>query len=243
MLSVPQDFLSDAICGRLEACWPKPSPEMVCQAMDDVFVLAEESWNQRRRSLDYVRSAPPSACGPGCGWCCHQQVGVSVPEAVRIARAIADLPAAEGRVLMDRVVETDRLTQGMTTLERARAHVACPFLAMDGRCQIYAVRPLRCRGLHSIDAAYCAACHDDIDAVRARMERGDVKPAFLDLPARIFDTALSGVLAALRRRVPKTLVALELAAAVRALIADPRLAERWLAGRCPDRAIHLRPDA
>ena len=114
---------------------------------------------------------------------------------------------------------------------------------MDGRCQIYAVRPLRCRGLHSIDAAYCAACHDDIDAVRARMERGDVKPAFLDLPARIFDTALSGVLAALRRRVPKTLVALELAAAVRALIADPRLAERWLAGRCPDRAIHLRPDA
>jgi Putative zinc- or iron-chelating domain len=243
MQPTAQDVLSDAACRTLEACWPKPSAEAVCRAMDEVFTLAEAQWAQRRRSLDYVRSAPPPACSAGCGWCCHQQVGVSVPEALRVAAALTALPEAERTAITTRMGETDRLTRGMTTLERARAHVACPFLALDGRCRIYTVRPLRCRGLYSIDAGFCAACQTDIDTMQARMERGEVKPAFLDTPARLFGNALSGVLAALRKRAPKTLVALELVAAVRALMADPRLGERWLAGRAPESSLHLRADS
>ncbi|MDA8230396.1 MAG: YkgJ family cysteine cluster protein [Magnetospirillum sp.] len=243
MLAQPQDFLADTVRATLARCWPRPAAATVAAAMDEVFRLAEGCWEARRTGVGYLSGSPASACAPGCGWCCHQQVGVSVPEAVAIARHVGALPRAERDALAERVGAADRRTRGLTTHGRARARIACAFLGADGRCLIYAVRPLRCRGLHSIDAGFCADCHSDIDSMRAKLESGLLAPVFLDVPAQLFDSALAGVLAALRAHAPKAVVALELHAALHALFADPRLGERWLAGRAPDPALHLRPDA
>lgn len=240
MSLAPSDpFLEDACRACLAPCWPKPQIQAVEQAMDQIFALADGAWNARRRRPDFLMETPKIACAAGCGWCCHQQVGISVPEAVRIARHLDSLPAAQAGLLRRNVRQTAQKVAALTPGQRARARIACAFLGADGSCQIYDVRPLRCRGLYSIDRDFCIACHDDIDAMQAKLEQGLLRPVFLTVPPGIFDSALSGILQVLARHAPKALVSLELNAAIDALTADPRLGQRWLAGRAPGTALHL----
>ncbi len=243
MLAASETFLIEAARAEMARIWPKPTLAALCEALDAVFRLADATWNARRASVRYLLEAPATACKAGCGWCCHQQVGISAPEAARIAVHLADLPAEQAAPLKDKIRATAKATAGMGTRARARSKLPCPFLGDDGACSIYAVRPLRCRSLHSIDAAFCAACFDDIDAMSAKLAAGELKPVYLETPERIFDSALAGVLKALSKGAPKALVSLELAAAMAALLDQPRLAERWLTGARPDKALHLVPDA
>lgn len=240
MLAASETFLVEAARGEMARCWPKPSPAAVCDAVDAVFRLAEATWGARRSSLKYMLEAPAAACKAGCGWCCHQQVGLSAPEAIRIAAHIQALPAEEGEAMTARVRQVAERTAGMDTGDWAGARIACPFLGADGNCMIYAVRPLRCRGVHSIDVEFCIGCYEDLEAMRAKMEAGDLEPVFLDMPVRIFDSALAGILSALRKLAPKAVVSLEMSATVAALLDQPRLAERWLAGARPDKSLNLK---
>jgi hypothetical protein len=242
MLSASEDFLIEAARGELSRCWPKPTVAGLCDALDAVFRVADATWNARRTNVRYMLEAPAAACKAGCGWCCHQQVGVSAPEAIRIAAHIRTLPEAEGAAMAAAVTAAAERTKGMTTQQRARSKLACPFLGSNGACTIYAVRPLRCRGLHSIDVDFCIACHDDLDGMRKRLEAGELKPVYLETPERIFDSALAGVLKALGKAAPKAVVSLELSASVAALLANPKQGERWLLGARPDKALHLVPD-
>jgi hypothetical protein len=238
MLAASEDFLVEAARAELARCWPKPNIAAICAAMDAIYAVADGSWQARRGGIGYLLSAPAPACKPGCGWCCHQQVGIALPEAIRLAAHIAALPAAERDDLTARAQSTAARTRGMGPAERAAAKLPCAFLGSDGNCRVYAARPLRCRGLHSIDVDFCIACHDDFAAMRAKLERGELKPVFLDIPERIFDSALAGILKALAKTAPKAVVSLELSAAVAALLAEPRLAAKWLGGARPDSALH-----
>jgi hypothetical protein len=242
MLAASEEFLIEAARGELSRCWPKPTVATLCDALDAVFRLADATWNARRSNVRYMLEAPAAACRAGCGWCCHQQVGVAAPEAIRIAVHLRTLPETEAAAITARVADVAQRTKGMTTLQRAASKLACPFLGADGGCMIYAVRPLRCRGLHSIDVDFCIACHEDLDGMRRKLEAGELKPVYLDTPERIYDSALGGVLKAMSKAMPKAVVSLELAAAVNALAEQPKLAERWLAGARPDKALHLMPD-
>lgn len=242
MLAASEDFLIEAARAELARVWPKPSLAALCDALDAVFRLADATWNARRGSVRYLLEAPPSACKAGCGWCCHQQVGISAPEAARILVHLSTLPEGEAAPLKDKIRAAAKATAGMGTRTRARSKLPCPFLGDDGACSIYAVRPLRCRSLHSIDAEFCIACYEDIDSMAAKMAAGELKPVYLETPERIYDSALAGVLKALSKGAPKAVVSLELAAAVAALLDQPRLAERWLAGARPDKALHLVPE-
>lgn len=243
MLAASETFLIEAARGEVSRCWPKPTPAAVCGALDAVFRLADATWAARRSSLKYMLEAPPAACKAGCGWCCHQQVGLSPPEAVRIAVHIRALPEAEAAAMTARLRQVAGRTQGMDTTEWAQSRTACPFLGADGNCMIYAVRPLRCRGVHSIDVEFCIACYEDLEAMRARLQAGELKPVFLETPERIYDSALAGVLQALRKAAPKAVASLEMSQAVVALLDQPKLAERWLAGARPDKALHLKGKA
>lgn len=80
-----------------------------------------------------------SACGAGCAHCCAQPVMLLASEARVIGRevgvAVADVPHER------RNADPPRWRgQGCE----------CPFLR-DGRCSIYAVRPLPCRLLYNLD--------------------------------------------------------------------------------------------
>lgn len=239
MLAASENFLTEAARGELSRCWPKPTIAALCAAMDAVFRLADATWTARRSSLKYMLDSPAAACKPGCGWCCHQQVGVSAPEAVRMAAHIKALPQDQSEAMAARVAQVAAQTGGMATMDRAKSRAACPFLGADGNCMTYEVRPLRCRGVYSIDADFCIACYDDFESMQRKLQAGELRPVFLDSPERIFDSALAGVLQAMRKAMPKAVVSLEMVAAVAALLEQPKLAERWLAGARPDRALQL----
>jgi uncharacterized protein len=79
----------------------------------------------------HARQRAQMACRPGCDACCQVQLSVTTVEAAAVARAVAALPApARARL-------------------RARASAPdagrCAALEEDGRCAVYAARPLVCR--------------------------------------------------------------------------------------------------
>src|SRR4029077_3631014 len=96
------------------------------------------------------------ACRAGCDHCCYQIVGVTPPEALAIfdhlSRTASD---AELEAISARVAEGHERTRGLSTGERFSPDHPCPFL-QSGRCSIYEVRPLACRGMNSLDADACA---------------------------------------------------------------------------------------
>lgn len=78
------------------------------------------------------RHRPDMACGAGCHACCAPELSVSQVEKASIAEHIRITPG---------------LAEDLARLDAERPHgvTRCRFLAADGRCAIYAVRPVICR--------------------------------------------------------------------------------------------------
>jgi uncharacterized protein len=74
------------------------------------------------------RHASDLRCAAGCSSCCHQRLTVTTVEADAVAELVRALPE-EARARLGRDAHPDR----------------CAALDDDGRCQIYAARPLVCR--------------------------------------------------------------------------------------------------
>jgi len=240
MLAPTSGFLLDSAARAMAAAFPKPDPERVAAALDEVFALADQSWEATRSAVSFRLGTPAIACRSGCGWCCHQQVGVSVVEAIRITVHLQSLPADQRAALTERVRWLDKRTAGRTTSERAAAKLPCAFLA-DGACTIYGVRPLRCRGLHSTDVGFCIASFNDPEDVRAGLALGSLRPAFLGAPQQVYDQALNGVLKTLHFAKLAD-YGLELTAAVRQLLDRPGLAVSWLKQKAAPKSAALVPD-
>jgi Fe-S-cluster containining protein len=98
----------------------------------------------------------PIACRPGCDFCCYNQIETSPLEALAISHYIQELPASEQARLTDMVNASVRRLSGRTKAEiaRSRRQFPCPFLN-QGLCDVYPVRPLLCRAMHSLDAGHC----------------------------------------------------------------------------------------
>ncbi|OAN55209.1 hypothetical protein A6A04_11125 [Paramagnetospirillum marisnigri] len=240
MFAPTAGFLLDSAAQAMAEAFPKPTAATVSAALDRVFSLADQSWAATSGAVSFRLNTPPMTCKAGCGWCCHQQVGVSVVEAVRIAVHIRDLPAEQAAAVMARVRDLDRLTRGLTTSKRAATKQPCAFL-VDGGCSIYAVRPLRCRGLISIDVEFCIASHEDEAATRSRLQAGTLRPAFLTAPQQVYDQALNGVLKTLHFAKLAD-YGLELTAAVAELLDQPRKMEAWLKQKAAPKPAALVPD-
>lgn len=240
MITYSTGVLLDCAAQTMAAAFPKPSVERVTAALDQVFALADQSWDATRSNLTFRLNTPPMACKAGCGWCCHQQVGVSVVEAIRIAVHIQALPPDQAAAMTDRIRDLDDKTNRMTTSKRAKAKLPCAFL-VEGSCSIYAVRPLRCRGLISTDVSFCATSFEDEASARTRLERGELKPAFLGAPQHVYDQALNGILKTLHFAKIADF-GLELTAAVRELLDKPQRMASWLKQRTAPKSAALIPD-
>jgi len=103
----------------------------------------------------FERSVPDAArsklaCRAGCGFCCHQPVRVSAPEAFFLAarlRGRPDTVAAVGeaaRALAPRDPEAPRA-----------AWLRCPLLDPNDSCSVHQARPLICHGYVSLDVEDC----------------------------------------------------------------------------------------
>ncbi|MBK8098020.1 MAG: YkgJ family cysteine cluster protein [Planctomycetes bacterium] len=104
------------------------------------------------RELAASPSAAVRACQAGCSFCCRHPVGVTLPEAIHLRAAIDRLPPQQRQERIAAVTAAATCTAAMPW--GALAALACPLL-IDGRCSVYAARPLPCRSWASFDATAC----------------------------------------------------------------------------------------
>ncbi|MBX3001332.1 MAG: hypothetical protein KF893_22615, partial [Caldilineaceae bacterium] len=133
----------------------------------------------------------------------------------RRTRSAEDLAALHASI-----VELDAQTRGLSADERLRLRQLCPLL-VDGRCSVYYVRPLTCRGYTSNDAGRC----------RSKVEAPD-QPVHIEAdPIRYFfaQGVLNGIDDGLATHgLEGGLV--ELIAALRIALDDPNPLKCWLKG-------------
>lgn len=117
-----------------------------------VFARACE---QLARSLPELPEG--TRCQPGCAWCCHLRVGVSIPEVLVIFETLKARATPEGIAFFRRQVrETGQKGDVLSEEFWHESGQPCPFLAVkDGHCLIYDIRPFSCRAFHSTDMEIC----------------------------------------------------------------------------------------
>jgi Fe-S-cluster containining protein len=130
---------------------------------------AAESWQSALERLDRwfndARARLPAVipCQPGCSACCHGPFDVSVADALLLREGLTELPDQErnevrerGRALLTRMREQApdwqppwdiaRLGEGrFDAIADRLSDEPCPLLDPEGRCRVYAYRPLVCR--------------------------------------------------------------------------------------------------
>jgi Fe-S-cluster containining protein len=117
-----------------------------------VLQLAEQAQLRMSAAIDALPSKAQHACAAGCSFCCYLPVDVLAPEAFRIAAHLQQTRSpGELAALAYRLGAHAQRTFG------ARP---CVFLA-DGRCSIYEVRPMVCRGYNSLSKERCEAFYHD----------------------------------------------------------------------------------
>ena len=192
----------------------------------------EEAGNARRASEaaelaqtlveTSLAARPPTlqkiACTKGCAYCCHTFVGVTPPEAFRLAGAIRGGLAAG--MTPEVIRERGRPLMGIPPDARIGGKLPCPLL-VDGACSVYRYRPLVCRQATSLDLAVC------IDEFEGR--NLDVRVPISGAHLQHASNAHITLLGALRSAGFST-DALDLASALDVVLAEPNAEARWLAG-------------
>ena len=117
-----------------------------------VLRLAEQVHQGMSAAIDALPSKAQHACAPGCFFCCYLPLDVLAPEVFRIAAHLKQTRSPE---------------EFATLVYRLGTHGQhdfgarpCAFLA-DGRCSIYEVRPMVCRGYNSLSKERCEAYYHD----------------------------------------------------------------------------------
>src|SRR5688572_24063763 len=106
-----------------------------------VLRLAEQVHRAMSAAIDALPSKAQHACAPGCSFCCYLPVDVLAPEAFRIAAHLKQTRSpAELAELVYRLAAPGGHDPGTHP---------CVFLD-QGRCSIYEVRPMVCRGYNSL---------------------------------------------------------------------------------------------
>jgi Fe-S-cluster containining protein len=117
-----------------------------------VLQLAEQAHQAMSTAIDALPSKSQHACAPGCFFCCYLPVDVLTPEAFRIAAHLKQTRSpAELSELVYRLGAHGQHDFGTRP---------CVFLD-QGRCSIYEVRPMVCRGYNSLSKERCEAFYHD----------------------------------------------------------------------------------
>jgi Fe-S-cluster containining protein len=204
--------------------------------LESAVELARNAMAATQRLIDGLLARAPVgavACRAGCDHCCYQRVGVTPPEALAIFDHLSQtLSDEELQAITAHVAARHAATQGLSGAERFSPDHPCPFLDTgSGRCTIYEVRPLSCRGMNSLDAGECARRLREPAARAAFLADGLGSHSFME-PIRAFHAVSAGLQLALSELHGLDMRPLELTAAMHLLLnGAPSLPDQWIAGQ------------
>jgi uncharacterized protein len=117
-----------------------------------VLELVRRVHDDMTSAIEALPSKAQHACASGCDFCCYLPVDVLAPEAFRIAAHLRQTRSPEElATLVYRLGAQGQDGFGLRP---------CVFLD-HGRCSIYEVRPMVCRGYNSLSRERCEAYHHD----------------------------------------------------------------------------------
>jgi len=126
------------------------------------------TWVRSLRKLSSVKDC--QECAPGCSFCCHIPVAISVPEALGLAAYLKGRFSPQAlRIVREKTAKNAAIVDGLTTNEHARAKVKCALLDDDGKCSVYEARPIPCSSWCSLSRSQCEAAFA-ADPVTAKVE-------------------------------------------------------------------------
>jgi Fe-S-cluster containining protein len=168
---------------------------------------------------EFANAPAKIECRAGCSFCCHQNVDVTIPEAILIALRLAD-PEDPRR---SAVLSAAEAFAGVEDDARIALGRPCPLL-IDKRCSVYEDRPIACRSLTSPDAERCD------DAMRS-LEAGEgVLPIEVYLVLQFLCNGEQSAMRGICRDVGLQDDIVELTQTVAAILRDETLVERWAKG-------------
>lgn len=115
---------------------------------------------------EYKESGKTIFCQAGCSGCCNLAVHATLPEAARVAKKLPDQLHSRISAYITRLKECLTSAKDMKSyLRQHRTTIGpCPFLDLNGHCDIYALRPLSCRALLSTRPAdWCEVDFAELD--------------------------------------------------------------------------------
>jgi Fe-S-cluster containining protein len=206
----------------------EPSVERVVELTESAMAATS------RLVAGFLAHAPEGAlaCKAGCDHCCYQVVGVTPAEALTIfAHLRRSRSPEELERLGAHVAELSERGRGLSSTDRFSPDHPCAFLEA-GRCSIYEVRPLACRGMNSLDAKECETRLRD-PAARADFVAHGGGHLFVE-PVRAFRAVSAGLQLSLAELYHLDSRPLDLIAAMRLLLERGQaLGTAWMSGQQP----------
>ncbi|MCA9636462.1 MAG: YkgJ family cysteine cluster protein [Myxococcales bacterium] len=184
--------------------------------------------------------AAARACGPGCAFCCHLPVTLSVPEGLRILAHIDSLDVDARERAVAAVFAVAAAVSGDSEELLFLVRRPCAFLGEDQRCTIYEVRPIACRGHASMSRQACADAH----AAPEDPALADAIP--IDLALRDEKNRTKTTLGLTLLQAGRDPLDYELHTLLRALLVDAQVGEAWLSGQggeAPARVLAISREA
>jgi Fe-S-cluster containining protein len=168
---------------------------------------------------EFANAPAKIECRAGCSFCCHQNVDVTIPEAILIALRLAD-PEDPRR---SAVLSTAEAFTDLEDDARIATGRPCPLL-IDKRCSVYEDRPIACRSLASPDAARCDEAMQNLEAGKS------VLPIEIYLVLQFLCNGEQSAMRGICRDNGLQDDIVELTQTVAAILHDESLVERWAKG-------------
>jgi Fe-S-cluster containining protein len=134
--------------------------------LETVISAAADAAQYADEAIGIVRDEyrPVLHCKEGCSYCCCKPgVLTTVPELLRILDHVQSTFRPDAvSALSQRARRYASQIEGRSFDDPTDESVPCPLL-LDGRCSVYEVRPLVCRGYNSTDVDACRKAHEDAD--------------------------------------------------------------------------------
>lgn len=143
-----------AAAGRCFNGETPPSRESLSAAAQAAVAVADEVLAHLAEG-ELAPAFAKIACKKGCGFCCHQMVGVTLAEALWIHDYLSALHPLKRKRIRERAIRALKRGQGLNQGQWTEAQIACPLLDDEQGCLAHPARPLPCRGFTSADATIC----------------------------------------------------------------------------------------
>lgn len=153
-------------------------------------------------------------CKAGCSHCCHNNVEVSIPEAILVALQVVDPVDPRRTTILERA---DAIAD-LQDYDRFLSGPPCPLL-VDQQCSVYENRPLLCRATLSPYAKGCAAARS-----------GDSSKLQIYVVAQLFALADKDALRGICKDLDLQYDNVDLTQTVAAILRDPTTVVRWAKG-------------